>query len=872
MKTLFSITLSILLFSAMVFGQYPSYNNGLTNHGFHEQGAYTMMRGMCIDNSGNIWIGTLNKLYKYNKNTNIWQRIEKNVYSIIYANNTVYIGTDERIEKYENNTWNTVAVIGQVTEMCYSDNLLYFVEGFYDNTLQYIDEENIISGSVSFEIGSVNIDIGIKHLISVPQNTGSNHIVIGTAAGIYEYDPDNDEIDLLIEDIGVNAFTLYESEENTKLVILDDEYKLKYINNIYNDFESNITHPIEDLIVYQNNSFPEKFNNVIATNNKIYATSNGSSSIGIIEDIGVISIIEGNTSQSYILNSPDLRSDNNPIFLSFDNSGKLWLKNKLSYKNLFELTNIDEAHISYIHGTYLDINNVNAGFYFNTMFNDTREVYQPEYEVPNGGGAHSLYASGLRLGGIDDDNILHTACEMYDTEGEDFYPGPIMNENDYINEYDNWGRVWSVTRNQIYTHIYNYNNQNYIMPEDIRDWPGNGNLNLGQAEMLAPFTDVNGNGIYEPELGDYPDFPGDKCIYFIINDEHSDHLNSNQGYDDNTQQFIPGNKLGVEIHAMAYAYSIPNNEAINNTTFIRYKIINRSENNYHDFYAGLWSDLDLGNPQDDYTGCDTNLNIYYIYNGDNNDEVSSDFTHNHINTYGENPPAQGVLFLDHKMHSYMAFDSYYTSDNQWKSDPETAEQYYYYLTGRWKDGSYLHKGGTGYQGDDGVGDQIVKHIFPGYGYTTSWTETTEGNEPFDRRGIGSVGPMEFNSGDTISLKIAFIWARDEEGDNFDSVKKLLASVPAVQDFEDLSLSREMTTYKEVDPNIDIYPNPANNEIKVICTGETEIEIFSITGELVKTQNQVINNTTIDISDLNSGIYLVKIKSGNSVVTKKLIKQ
>ena len=43
-----------------------------------------------------------------------------------------------------------------------------------------------------------------------------------------------------------------------------------------------------------------------------------------------------------------------------------------------------------------------------------------------------------------------------------------------------------------------------MIPESIRDWPANGNS--AQDQFLAPFFDQNGNGYYEPEQGDYPDY------------------------------------------------------------------------------------------------------------------------------------------------------------------------------------------------------------------------------------------------------------------------------------------------------------------------------------------------------------------------------
>ena len=45
-----------------------------------------------------------------------------------------------------------------------------------------------------------------------------------------------------------------------------------------------------------------------------------------------------------------------------------------------------------------------------------------------------------------------------------------------------------------------------------------GDTSLGQAPYLAPFVDVDYDGLYNPALGDYPDVMGDQAIFFIFND------------------------------------------------------------------------------------------------------------------------------------------------------------------------------------------------------------------------------------------------------------------------------------------------------------------------------------------------------------------
>ncbi|PQJ78731.1 alpha-amylase family glycosyl hydrolase [Polaribacter porphyrae] len=69
----------------------------------------------------------------------------------------------------------------------------------------------------------------------------------------------------------------------------------------------------------------------------------------------------------------------------------------------------------------------------------------------------------------------------------------------------------------------------------------------------------------------------------------------------------------------------------------------------------------------------------------------------------------------------------------------------------------------------------------------------------------------------------------------------------------------------------IYPNPASQNFS-ISKEVNEVSLFDITGKQIKvfTKND-INSNQFSVTDLNTGIYFVKIKnSSNKIVTKKLI--
>ncbi|MGJ8548943.1 T9SS type A sorting domain-containing protein [Winogradskyella wichelsiae] len=69
----------------------------------------------------------------------------------------------------------------------------------------------------------------------------------------------------------------------------------------------------------------------------------------------------------------------------------------------------------------------------------------------------------------------------------------------------------------------------------------------------------------------------------------------------------------------------------------------------------------------------------------------------------------------------------------------------------------------------------------------------------------------------------------------------------------------------------IYPNPADTSITITSLDQTidSVELFNVLGRSVL-RTSGLTNDTVDVSQLASGIYLLKIKSGINSVTKRII--
>ena len=76
-------------------------------------------------------------------------------------------------------------------------------------------------------------------------------------------------------------------------------------------------------------------------------------------------------------------------------------------------------------------------------------------------------------------------------------------------------------------------------------------------------------------------------------------------------------------------------------------------------------------------------------------------------------------------------------------------------------------------------------------------------------------------------------------------------------------------------NVNIYPNPANDKIHIVTDVEIEeVVVYTITGVIVGQQSTVNGQQTltIDLDNLKSGIYFIKINTNEGNIVKRIIKQ
>lgn len=72
----------------------------------------------------------------------------------------------------------------------------------------------------------------------------------------------------------------------------------------------------------------------------------------------------------------------------------------------------------------------------------------------------------------------------------------------------------------------------------------------------------------------------------------------------------------------------------------------------------------------------------------------------------------------------------------------------------------------------------------------------------------------------------------------------------------------------------IYPNPSTG-IFQLATGywlltDLKIQVYNAIGEMVLSETVNQNKSTIDLSDKSNGVYFIKVNSGETVLTEKVL--
>lgn len=73
-------------------------------------------------------------------------------------------------------------------------------------------------------------------------------------------------------------------------------------------------------------------------------------------------------------------------------------------------------------------------------------------------------------------------------------------------------------------------------------------------------------------------------------------------------------------------------------------------------------------------------------------------------------------------------------------------------------------------------------------------------------------------------------------------------------------------------DVKIYPNPIKDNLVIEGISNANIELFNLQGQFIKNVHTTGNKTSIDMSDIDNGVYSIKITTKDGIIVKKILKQ
>jgi len=365
----------------------------------------------------------------------------------------------------------------------------------------------------------------------------------------------------------------------------------------------------------------------------------------------------------------------------------------------------------------------------------------------------------------------------------------------------------------------------------IYDWPAHGDVSLSEAYWLAPFFDNNNDAMYNPDDGDYPIIKGCCATWRVENDE-TPFIHELSGTD----------ALGIEMQHMTYQYG--NFGLLNDVTFVDVITINRGNETFSDFSYGIHTNMFVGDASDDYVGSDSLKNLYYVYNSTDTDQV-----------LGVDPGVIGVVALEDSLSSVINHSTQFFIGDTWNL-----------MNGK-------YPGGLDIFDEQNNPTSFLYHDNPNIqgGYSQeAQTTGLSSTQAFIASKKGTFAP-----GDTIKQTFAFVYRR--EGTRLQSVDAMYQAADELHAFYDTITNAQcengVLSAVSIDKplGVELMPNPASSNVDLVLDvpGRVSVSILDVNGKVMST-SMGEEFLTLDVSGLANGAYFVRIESGSSSTTEKLI--
>lgn len=498
-------------------------------------------------------------------------------------------------------------------------------------------------------------------------------------------------------------------------------------------------------------------------------------------------------------------------------------------------------------------------------------------EFPKGSSKHVSHLTSIWMAGYDAQSQLHVAAQTYRQSGNDYWPGPLDNNATLnLTTSTDWARIWKVSQSDIISHLANSTHTTSNTPKDILEWPakgnphakGNNSATLTITKAMAPFIDVNNDGIYNALDGDYPMIKGDQTLWWVFSDNGPTHNNTNM------------QPLQIEVYAMAYAFS--RNTLIDNVIFYEMHLNNRSNNDYTDFRIGVNADMDLGYFRDDYAGFDSSRRLAYTYNASTPDGTGQ------TNSYGNNPPIAGFTLLQipgDNANNKLPAGSFITYNNDFTiiGNPLTGSHYSNYLRAITLNGNNFHNDYTGYGNiTTGLGQgPVTRYMFYGNpADTNEWSECSSNNPAGDRRFVLASSDYSFKAQTSTSFAFALVVTDTGQNTTCPSIDitKIQRVSDTAWDYYNNPPSQVSIENIAKGKALGLHPNPAKSVLYIsaplgIKANKYQISVYDVMGKKVNTNYKYTSNKIeMNVSKLPSGIYHVVYSDGQTKQSGTFVKE
>ncbi len=438
----------------------------------------------------------------------------------------------------------------------------------------------------------------------------------------------------------------------------------------------------------------------------------------------------------------------------------------------------------------------------------------------------------------------------------DYATGPIIEGTLTADSSDVFCRVAKVDRAQVEAYLADFadGTVDNLHPA-IEGWPARGNatLNLTATQQdLAPFVDRNSNAIYEPMLGDYPDFRGDQAAWWVINDLTS-HDESGT-----TERAM------VEVQVLAEAFAKDADDEPGQSQLYSVRAINRSGEPRDSFSVSLWADFDIGCPDDDLFGSLPDLQTVYAYNAD----AVDGFIGNSCTGYPAFPgdiPITAIRLLRANVSGVSA--PYRTSGMHLIPNPNspTAVQsgcgtcYFNFAHGRWGNGLPLTVGGDGYQAP-GQGTPTNWTYSGNPADTTSWSQCgTAGNETRALLNANLFQPLAPDEALEVEYAVVVVDGISLPCPDSDSIAAEVEKASNHLLTGNTSSSREVRAEAAA---LSVWPNPSSGRFSITLPAGVKVEqvrVLDAAGRVVEHSLHQSSATSLDVELASKGVFLVSVE-------------